>query len=227
MSGTPELVALYRAAAEDAISHVCVSTPGIVQSYDAATKTCTVQPAVKRPLFTQSGAVVYEDFAPVQNVPVCFEGGASFSQTFTLAKGDSVLLVFQDFSIAGWRARGEVSEPGDVRHHGPGYPVAVPFYRPAGGPGENDPGDSMGKPGGLRLHFQTGHIGAGGQSDFVAMAAKVDLALSQLNAILTTLAGTLAGATVEAACATAGTALGTALGAWPAGSVASTNLKAD
>jgi hypothetical protein len=218
MSGaTPELAELMRAAAENALTHVHVSVPGVVKSYDAATRTCTVQPLITKPLATESGAIVYERFEAVQNVPVLFRGSAAFSEHFTLAAGDTVELLFQDFSIAQWRARGEVSDPADIRQHGPSYPVAIPWYRPAGAPGELDPAESMGKPGGLRLHFGTSAIGAGDQSDFVAMAAKTEARLTAIENFLNTLVLPVSGASAGPP--------GTPL--TPGDAVASTNLKAD
>lgn len=222
----PDNSELIRVALDSRLLDVHVCLPGIVVSYDAATQTAEVQPAVKRPLETDDGSYVHETVAPIPNVPVAHAGGGTFSAHFDLAKGDTVLLMFSQWAFAQWRRSGKVSEAGDLRLHGPGYPVALPWWRPSGGPGE-DSGNSMGAPAGLRLHFGAGAIGVGGQADFVAMAAKVNAALTALQGILSTLAGTLAGATVEAACATAGAALQTAMGSWPGASVASSNLKAD
>lgn len=182
-NATPEFQDLIASAIESALLNVHVALPGIVQAYDAATQTCTVQPAVRRALQDEDGAVVFEDFAAIQNVPVVFPGGAGFSTHWPLAAGDTVDLVWQDFSIARWRARGVVSDPGDVRHHGPGYPVAIPWYRPDGGPGP-DVDASLGTPGGLRLHFTPSALRAGTGADFVALAAKVDEGFAQILGLL-------------------------------------------
>ncbi len=227
----PDNAELIRTALESRLLDVHVCLPGIVVSYDAATQTATVQPAIKRPLETDDGSYTHEALAPIQNVPVAFQGGGTFSQHFALAAGDSVLLVFSQWAFAQWRNTGRVSEAGDLRLHGPGYPIAVPWWRPDGGPGA-DSGNSMGAPAGLRLYFGAAAIGVGSQSDFVAMAAKVDAELAGMRSTLNSLIsaynththaytpgpGSPAPTAVPSATASPGT---------DPGSVASTNLKAD
>jgi hypothetical protein len=213
---SPEIESLIAAAIESYLDNIHVSLPGIVQSYDAATQTATVKPAVKRPIMNEDDLIVFEEYAPIQNVPVEFPGAASLSFHFALAKGDSVLLVWQDFSIATWRKTGQVSEPGDVRKHGPSYPVARPWMRPSGGPGP-DVDDSIGIPGGLRIHFSSSAVAVGNGSDFVAMAAKVDARIGALETYVGALVLPVSGAS-------AGPPV---VPPTPGTSTASSNLKAD
>jgi hypothetical protein len=221
--GSPELPELIAAAIDSALKNVHVSMPGIVTKYSAASKTVDVQPACTRPVEKEDGGVVYEKLPECRNVPIAYQGATQLSLTFPLAVGDSVMLVWQDYSFAGWRRRGKVSDPQDTRHNGPGYPVAVPWYRPDGGAGENDAGASIGLPGGLRLTFWESAISAGTGVSFVALATKVDLALAALSAWAA--AFSPGGAPGAATGATAGAALVSALSG--VGSVASSNLKAD
>jgi hypothetical protein len=224
MSDNYELDQLIAAAIDSALANVRVALPGVVKSYDAATRTVTVQPAVRRPVEDTTGTVQYEEFPPIQNVPIVFPGAASLTVYFALAAGDIVELVWQDYSPAQWRASGQVSDAPDIHPHGPSYPVAIPWYRPGAGPG-SEPDESIGKPGGLRLHFGASAIGAGGQSDFVAMAAKVDSFLSTLQSAI---AGVVPAPPSGPDAGEPGLiALQAALASWPGGSVASSNLKAD
>jgi hypothetical protein len=217
---TPEIEELIRTAIDSRLLDVNVAVPGIVVSYDAATQTGTVQVAVKRALDTDNGEVVHETVAPIQNVPVGFAGGGTFSQHFALAAGDTVLLVFSQWAFARWRATGQISEAGDLRQHAPSYPVALPWYRPKGKPGPDSDEASMGQPDGLRLKFRESEIGVGDMSGPVAMAvatqARLDSLASALNGWVPVPND-------------GGGALKAALSSWLAGSndVASTNLKAD
>ena len=173
MSDNYELDQLIAAAIDSAVANLHVALPGKVTAYDAATRTCTVQPTVRKPVLDENDALSFEEFPPIPNVPVVFPGAASLTVYFALAPGDVVALVWQDYSPAQWRKTGAVSDAGDVHAHGPSYPVAFPWYRPNGGPG-SEPDESIGKPGGLRLHFKAGAIEVGRGGDFVALKSAVD-----------------------------------------------------
>jgi hypothetical protein len=224
---SPDIEHLIAAAIESYVDNVHVSLPGIVVSYDSAKQTATVQPAIKRPIMNEDDQLVYEAYAPITNVPVEFPGSASLSFHWALAKGDSVVLLWQDFSFATWRKTGAVSEAGDTRKHGPSYPIARPWMRPSGGPGP-DTDESIGKPGGLRLHFKTASVEVGTGTDFVAMALKVDAGFAALQATLAAFASTQAAASTGplAALQPGYTTLGGAI-AVPVPPTASSNLKAD
>jgi hypothetical protein len=219
---SPDIEHLIAAAIESYVDNVHVSLPGIVVSYDSAKQTATVQPAIKRPVMNEDDQLVYEAYAPITNVPVEFPGSASLSFHWALAKGDSVVLLWQDFSFATWRKTGAVSEAGDTRKHGPSYPIARPWMRPSGGPGP-DTDNSIGIPGGLRIHFTSGAVVVGNGSDFVAMAAKVDARLSALE----TFAGAHTHPVPGITPGPGATASSPAPGAPTGTSTASGNLKAD
>jgi len=215
--GSLELPSLIALAAEAAGARISVAIPAIVKSYDPETRTCVAQPVTRHPIETLDGDVTHEEWAPIPNVPVVFPGAASLTIYFALAAGDVVELVFQDFSIAQWRGTGKVSDAGDLHAHSPSYPVAIPFYRPNGKGGTDASDESIGKPGGLRLHFKDGTIEAGAGSDFVAMAAKVDARISAIETYLTALTLPVSGATAGPP----------AVPYTPGAPTASTNLKAE
>ena len=222
----PEIYDIVADAIQSALLNLHVGSVGIVQTYDDATQTCSVQPAVKRPVPVDDGSVQTETLPVVQNVPVIVFGSPKASFQVELAKGDTVLLVYLDFSPAGWRGSGAVSDPLDVRQHGPAYPVAIPWYRPAGRGGA-DAASSLGAAGGARLKFLASTIEAGDAAQLVAIGQKVDTALAALQTILLTLATGLGGnPAIETAAAAAGTALTSALGSWPGPTTGGTVLKA-
>jgi hypothetical protein len=99
--------------------------PAKVTAYDPLTNTIVAKPVVKRPVATTDG-VDYEDLPEIPFVTVQWPRAGGYVLTCPITPGDTVLLVFTDFSLAEWRATGEVSEPADVRRHSAGWPVAIP-----------------------------------------------------------------------------------------------------
>ncbi len=171
--GNPEFADIVTEALASALAGTYGALPGIVQSYDDATQTCTVAPAVKRPVPLEDGTFQTEALPIVQNVPVMVLGSPAFSIQFQLAKGDSVLLVYLDYSPAAWRRSGVVSDPHDTRQHGPAYPVAIPWMRPSGASGP-DAQNTAGKSSGVRITFKPTTVEVGGGGDFVALKSAVD-----------------------------------------------------
>ena len=225
--GTPETDTLIAEAVASALLGLRVAGIGIVKSYDNATKTATVQPAVRRPVQTEDGDLEQETDSPMQNVIVAQWGGGALSANVLLAAGDAVLLVYLDYSPALWRKRGDVSDTPDTHAHR--YAIALPLHRPRGGAASEE-GNSFGVPDGTRVHFEGAVARVGPATDpaaaFVALATKVDTELSALKAILGSLATALGGnPAIETAAAAAGTGLTAALGAWPSGSTAASKLK--
>ena len=134
MPANPTEAEVITAAIESRIADVFTALPGVVKSYDAATGHADIQPAIRRPLDTASGAVVFEDLPIVPNVPILFPRGGAFAVTWPLAPGDPVLLVFSALSPQLWRATGQTpADPGDLRRHHLGNAYAIPGV-PAPGP---------------------------------------------------------------------------------------------
>lgn len=110
-AATPESAAAVAAEEMRKDLHTCL--PGIVQSFDPATQTAVVVPAIKR-IFVEQGAM---DLPPCVDVPVHFPAGGSFVLTFPVAAGDECILVFGERSIDSWWDRGGQQEPGEHRFH--------------------------------------------------------------------------------------------------------------
>lgn len=181
MRMTPELESLIRASIVDALREYWHASIGIVRDFDAARGTCTVQPAIRRPSFTEDGEMQQEEDPPLQNVIVGQWGGAALSSNVVLAAGDAVLLVYLDYSSALWRQRGEVSDAPDAQKNGPSYPIALPIFRPAGAQGP-DTDTSIGRPDGMRVHFTVAHVAIGEGGDAVALAGPTNARLDALEA---------------------------------------------
>ncbi|HHI0811468.1 TPA: Gp138 family membrane-puncturing spike protein [Escherichia coli] len=94
-----------------------VALPGIIQSFDPETVTCTVQPAIYGQRLGDDGALVSEEMPILPDVPVVFPRGGGCTLTFPVKPGDECLLVFSDRCIDFWWQSGGVQEPVDPRQH--------------------------------------------------------------------------------------------------------------
>ena len=123
-------------AADARERHFGVALPGIVLSYDAATQTASIQPAVNRwvPDESSPDEDLSEPLPALQSVPVMWPKGRNFSVTGTLAAGDPVLLVCIDRDMSGWRTSGAQSDPQDARLHDWSSAVAIPGLVPSTSP---------------------------------------------------------------------------------------------
>ncbi len=137
MSNTPALPRVLDAAVSNRIRALHVAMPAKVLSYDSSTQKISAQPLIQRGYRDESGERQTEDLPVINNVPVCFPGAGAISITWPIAAGDTVLLVFSDFSLDRWLERGGVVDPGDDRAHTLTDAIAIPglrdFAHPADG----------------------------------------------------------------------------------------------
>ena len=125
---------LLRDAITSRLLDVHVALPAVVESYDASKQTCEATPVVKRTVFDEAGEKIQEELPKITNIPVIWPRGGGFFATLPLEKGDHVILLFNEAAIGPWRDSGEISEAGDLRRHGLGYPVALPGIAPDSSP---------------------------------------------------------------------------------------------
>ncbi len=111
--GLPSLEALTQQAVTNALKELHTAMPGVVDTFDPSTQTCTVQPAIKR-VFVDGETV---NLPLLINVPVCFPTAGGFSITLPIAKGDDCLIVFSERSIDNWLKFGDIRKPNDKRFH--------------------------------------------------------------------------------------------------------------
>ncbi|MFN1150065.1 Gp138 family membrane-puncturing spike protein [Serratia liquefaciens] len=93
-----------------------VAMPGIIQSFDPVTVTCTVLPAIKGHDEGTAGKDS-ENLPLLVDVPVVFPRGGGCTLTFPVKEGDECLLIFADRCIDFWWQSGGVQEPVDPRQH--------------------------------------------------------------------------------------------------------------
>lgn len=110
---TPDFVQTLQQLLWDWLGRVNTHLPGVVQSYDATTRTATVQIATKRKLLNAALEVI----PPIQNVRVAFTESGDWEILHDLAQGDEGQLHFAGRSLEKWRVNGGTVDPGDPRRH--------------------------------------------------------------------------------------------------------------
>lgn len=108
------------------LSAVRVATPGIIQSFDPESCTCTVQPAIMGKSDDGQGNVRSKPLPLLVDVPVIFPRGGGCTLTFPVKAGDECLLIFADRCIDFWWQSGGVQEPVDTRMHDLSDAFAIP-----------------------------------------------------------------------------------------------------
>lgn len=96
---------------------VWTALPGIVQSFNAAALTVTVQPAVQGKITDQMGKASNVNLPLLVDVPVVFPHGGGYSLTFPVLAGDECLVVFTSRCMDGWWQDGGVQPALDRRMH--------------------------------------------------------------------------------------------------------------
>lgn len=197
------------------IKELHTSMPGIVQSFDAAKQTASVQPAIRRVFITRDGTdeiLAASDLPILINVPVQFPRGGGFSLTFPVKKGDECLLVFAERSLDTWHKFGGVRDPGARRFHSlsdatafvgiSSLPNKVPSYDPVNTQLKKDDGTAV-----LSINADStinltadSNINATSSADIVANCVNLNATASgNINASCVNLAATASGtATVDA-----------------------------
>lgn len=106
-----------KALADSILSSLRVSLPGIIESFDPESCTCTVQPALRGQVADVQGNYSSSVLPLLVDVPVIFPRGGGFTMTFPVRAGDECLVVFSDRCIDFWWQNGGVQETVDPRMH--------------------------------------------------------------------------------------------------------------
>lgn len=108
-----------------------VSMPAKVLKYTKETQTVDVQPVIRQGYTGEDGSRSTEQLPAILDVPVEFPGSGDWGMTFPIGAGDTVLLVFTDYSIATWLGRTgtDIVDPLDDRGHTLSDAVAIPGIR--------------------------------------------------------------------------------------------------
>ncbi len=173
MSQTPTLAEVLTSALDARLDRVHTSLPAKVLSYNATKQMVDVSPLIKTRFFDETGAPIVEALPVVTNVPVIFPGSGSFGLTFPVTTGDIVLLIFAESSLDKWKSQGGTVDPLDHRKHDLSDAVAIVGLRPLPNVLHNVPDSNF-----ITLGSDSG------LSDFVALAAKTNARLANLEAAM-------------------------------------------
>lgn len=121
-----------RAAMDARAANLWTATPGIVESYDPAAQTVSVQVALQMRVRGPDGTEAMQSVSVLPDVPVCFPRAGGFAVTFPVKPGDECLVVFGMRCIDSWWQMGGVQPPLDARMHDPsdGFAIFGPTSQP-------------------------------------------------------------------------------------------------
>ena len=122
---------------------IWTALPGIVQSFDPAKMTCSVQPTIRfrilppamntyksaTAIMDPSGQFMWDQMPLMTDCPVQFPGGGGVTLTFPIAKGDEVLLVIASRCIDAWWAYGGIQNQNAARMHDLSDGFVIPQVR--------------------------------------------------------------------------------------------------
>ena len=100
----------YRALAEKISSEIRVAAPGIIQAYNAATNTATVQLAIRERVSQPDGTSADTAIPMLLDCPVMMPRGGGYALTFPVAAGDECLVIFADSCIDAWWQSGGIQK---------------------------------------------------------------------------------------------------------------------
>ena len=127
---------MLRAAMFGHQAEVWTALPGIVESVNP-NGTLNAQPAIQGRVRLSKRAPTGEDYQWIDlplllDCPVIWMGGGNFVETFPIAKGDEVLIVFAARCIDMWWQQGGVQKQGSLRMHdlSDGFAVCGPRSQP-------------------------------------------------------------------------------------------------
>ncbi|MDR2573960.1 MAG: hypothetical protein LBC94_06415 [Desulfovibrio sp.] len=106
-----------RAALDGRQAEIWTALPGIVQSFDPAAMTVSVQPAVKGWIEDESGKGKPVNLPLLVDVPVVFPCGGGFTLTHPIKPDDECLVIFASRCIDGWWQAGGIGGTPDSRMH--------------------------------------------------------------------------------------------------------------
>ncbi|HIE1924573.1 TPA: Gp138 family membrane-puncturing spike protein [Pseudomonas aeruginosa] len=98
-------------------SKLWTALPGIIQSFDAAAMTCTVQPAIQALIRDESGSLTSVDLPLLLDCPVQFPAGGGCTLTFPVKPNDECLVVFASRCIDSWWQSGGIQAQAELRMH--------------------------------------------------------------------------------------------------------------
>lgn len=97
---------------------IWTALPGIIQSFDPAAMTCSVQPALQGTLSDpKTGKAANANLPLLVDCPVQFQSGGGVTLTMPIAQDDECLVIFASRCIDAWWQNGGIQPPMVYRMH--------------------------------------------------------------------------------------------------------------
>lgn len=97
------------------VLRVCI--PGIIQSFDTKTQTCTIQLAIREKVTNSDYSASWKNLSLLLDVPIIIPRAGDFALTLPIKKGDECLIIFADMCIDGWWNLGGIQNQIEKRRH--------------------------------------------------------------------------------------------------------------
>ena len=107
---------MYRRMTENSVYDLRVAAPGIIQSFDPATQTATVQLAIREKI-NIDGNVSDEEIPVLPDIPVFMPRAGGYCLTMPISAGDECLVIFGDSCMDAWWQSGGVQNQVEKRRH--------------------------------------------------------------------------------------------------------------
>lgn len=98
-------------------SDIWTALPAVVQSYDPARMTVSVQPTVQAQVRSPEGVWSDTTLPVCVDCPVVFQAGGGFMFSFPLTDGDEGILIFSSRCIDAWWQNGGIQPQAEFRLH--------------------------------------------------------------------------------------------------------------
>lgn len=107
----------YRRMLENFAASMRVAVPGIIQSFDPAMQTVTVQPAIREKVINDDMTQDWVNLPLLLDVPIVIPRAGGYAITLPIAPGDECLVVFADSCIDAWFGSGGIQNQMEKRRH--------------------------------------------------------------------------------------------------------------
>ena len=108
---------MYRSMGGAWANNLRVAIPGIIDSFDAATQTVTVQPTIREKIQKEDGSQEWIALPLLVDVPIVLPRAGNFILTMPITKGDECLVMFSDMCIDAWFSNGGIQNQIEKRRH--------------------------------------------------------------------------------------------------------------
>lgn len=108
---------MYRSMGDSWKNVLRVACPGIIQSFNSTTQTCTVQLAVREEVTKEDYEKEWMDIPLLVDIPIVIPRAGGYCLTMPIKQGDECLVIFTDMCIDSWFFFGGIQNQMEKRRH--------------------------------------------------------------------------------------------------------------